>query len=509
MILKAENLSFSFGKNEVLHNLSFSARKGEVISFVGPSGCGKTTILNLIAGVYKCQEESLFVDTNNISYVFQHDSLLSWNNSVNNVLLSLKLKNINYGPEKAKEAREILRKVGLQGYEEYFPAKLSGGMKKRVEIARALITQPDILLLDEPFTFLDIITREKLNLLIKKIKSTLDTTIVLVTHSVEEACFLSNKVYVLSSHPACIMDTKEIESHDEKPRTSVVLNDIELRADREIRKHVKTLWDIDTVKLVDDTENKSDKKSVIWKFLIPVQLLVFLGLLTFLKKILSIEDYLFPYPLDIFKRFFETIMDGSIFLHLGITVYESLSGFFLAFLTTFVLGYCIAKSKLISRLFMPFLIAFNTIPSVALAPFLLLWFGFGAMTKISVSFIVVFFPMLINNISAIEMANKQLSFIIKFYKPRPITQLFLIEFPASLPVIFSGIKVSITLSVIGAVVGEFVAGAKGLGALVMLAKANFDSVLMFVSLVWLILLGLSYYTLARIIYSIILKKLHQ
>jgi NitT/TauT family transport system permease protein len=173
---------------------------------------------------------------------------------------------------------------------------------------------------------------------------------------------------------------------------------------------------------------------------------------------------------------------------------------------TLVLGYVIAKSRLLSNLLMPYLVAANTVPSVALAPFLVLWFGFGLAPKVITSVIVVFFPMLISNVSAIRLAQDECRDLVNFYRPGALKTFVKFEFPAALPVIFSGIKVSITLSVIGAVVGEFVSGHQGLGSLVRTAKANFDMELMFVGLIWLIITGLTYYGLASGLFSYLISK---
>jgi NitT/TauT family transport system permease protein len=155
---------------------------------------------------------------------------------------------------------------------------------------------------------------------------------------------------------------------------------------------------------------------------------------------------------------------------------------------------------------MPYLVAANTIPSVALAPFLVLWFGFGLTPKIVTSVIVIFFPMLINNTSAIKLAGDGMRDLLRFYRPSWLRSFAKFEFPAALPIIFSGVKISITLSVIGAVVGEFVSGHEGLGALVSRAKAVFDVELMFVGLLWLIALGIAYYGAASLVYRLVLRR---
>jgi NitT/TauT family transport system permease protein len=219
--------------------------------------------------------------------------------------------------------------------------------------------------------------------------------------------------------------------------------------------------------------------------------------------VIPIPAWILPAPRGVLLRFVTTLVQGTILPDLGTTAYESLVGFAAGFVVSLVLGYGIARSRLVSRLLMPYLIASNTIPTIALAPFLVLWFGFGVTPRIITAVIVIFFPMLITTISAIGIAEKSTAQLAAFFRPGRLRRFVHLEIPASLPVIASGVKVSITLSVIGAVVGEFVSGERGLGALVSIARANFDVELMFVGLAWLVLLGLFYYSIAALVHRLV------
>jgi ABC-type nitrate/sulfonate/bicarbonate transport system permease component len=238
----------------------------------------------------------------------------------------------------------------------------------------------------------------------------------------------------------------------------------------------------------------------------PVGIVLLALILSVLKTAAAIPDFIFPHPARVLGRFLSTIANGSIAPDLAATVTESLSGFAIALAATVILAYGIAKSRLFSRLLMPYLIAANTIPSVALAPFLVLWLGFGLAPKIVTSVIVIFFPMLISNVSAFRLAEESTRDLVSFYRPRPLRRFAKFELPASLPLVSGGIKVSITLSVIGAVVGEFISGATGLGSLVSRAKAGFDVELMFVALVWLVLLGLAYFGAANAVLALLQRR---
>jgi NitT/TauT family transport system ATP-binding protein len=525
-VVKANNLAAQFEETKILASLSFSVKKGEFVSFIGPSGCGKTTLMNIIAGLQKGWQGELEVQAEKISFVFQHDTLLEWKNVLSNVLLPFKLKRTLITDDLIQKALVILESVGLKGYAYYFPHQLSGGMKKRVEIARALVTEPDLLILDEPFSALDLITRERLNLLVKRLHHTRKTTILLVTHSVEEACFLSDRIYMLSPLPARILDIKRIPRPHQNPEEMnndiYVLSEPQQRINSAIRKEVKFLWDTETEKapaFLPSSSSLTVSKSPLRKrlsiyirshwshILLPLEIVLLYFLLGFIKNAFAIPDLIFPAPSAILKKFISTLADGTILKDLELTVVESLGGFFIAFSLSMIVGFGIAKFKFLSRLLMPYFIGANTIPSVALAPFLVLWFGFGMLPRIVTSVIVIFFPLLINIIAAFQHSEERVQCLIRFYKPGKLQSLFGMEFPAALPGIFSGVKISITLSVIGAVVGEFVSGHEGLGALVNRAKANFDIELMFVGLLWLVGLGLFYYGAASLSYYGIRKRL--
>jgi len=524
LLIEAKGLTFAFKDKLVIDSLSFDVGKEQFAAFLGPSGCGKTTLLNLIAGIYRPTGGSLTVDSASISFVFQNDTLLPWRSALGNVLLPFELRGEQITPGLREKGARILGELGLGGTESMAPSELSGGMKKRVELARALVTEPDLLILDEPFSSLDIITREKLNILLRTVHRSARGGVVMVTHSVEEACFLSDKIYVLSSLPAQIINLKELGKNGDTPPDQYLLTATERDIARDIRRDAKVLWTVVQEPSPRELQgNGSGDEALIRPgtgggfvallrrhlagALIPLELVALYFVVVFLKVKLAIPDYVLPHPTGVLSRFVTTLWQGTILADLGATVYESLAGFLIAFVLTLLLGYAVAKSRVLSRLLMPYLIAFNTIPTIALAPFLVLWFGFGYTPRIVTSVIVIFFPMLITNISATKLAEKSMSQLISFFRPGRLRRFAYFEIPASLPMIASGVKVSITLSVIGAVVGEFVSGNVGLGSLVNVAKGNFDTELMFVGLLWLVILGLAYYATATLVYKLATRRL--
>lgn len=237
-------------KRIVLDDLSLDIRQGEFISFLGPSGCGKTTLLKMIADLIRPTSGTVTVAgvspgearrSNRYSMVFQNAALLDWRTVERNVALPLELK----GVPKSRQ-REIVRKqldiVDLSGYEHSYPHELSGGMQQRVGIARALATDPDILLMDEPFSALDEFTRERLHGDILRIWSETGKTVVFVTHNISEAVFLSDRICVFSSHPARLASVIDVPLP--RPRESAVRKTNEFfRAVEKVRDSLEVTFD--------------------------------------------------------------------------------------------------------------------------------------------------------------------------------------------------------------------------------------------------------------------------
>jgi NitT/TauT family transport system ATP-binding protein len=195
-----------------LAGITFSVFSHEFVSVLGPSGCGKTTVLKIIAGLVSASSGNLRVDGTPISgpqrkigIVFQVPALMRWRTALQNILLPAEILGLDMAAARAR-ALELLRLVGLEEFSSKYPRQLSGGMQQRVAIARALIHDPSILLLDEPFSALDIMTRNQLNAELLRIWSERRKTSLLVTHSIPEAVFLSDRVVVLGQRPAKVLE---------------------------------------------------------------------------------------------------------------------------------------------------------------------------------------------------------------------------------------------------------------------------------------------------------------
>ncbi|MEE0450483.1 ABC transporter ATP-binding protein [Peptacetobacter sp.] len=200
--IRIENISKSFDGDKIIDNISINVEEGELVSILGPSGCGKSTIFNIIAGLLK--QDSGKVDVNGkLSYMYQKDLLLPYKTIIDNVSLPLVLRK-----EKKSEAREEVRQYfkvfGLEGYEDKYPKELSGGMRQRANFMRTYVNSNDIMLLDEPFGALDSITKSSMQKWLLDIRKKVTSTILLITHDIEEAILLSDRIYVISNKPSSV-----------------------------------------------------------------------------------------------------------------------------------------------------------------------------------------------------------------------------------------------------------------------------------------------------------------
>ncbi|MBI4316784.1 MAG: ABC transporter permease [Chloroflexi bacterium] len=231
-------------------------------------------------------------------------------------------------------------------------------------------------------------------------------------------------------------------------------------------------------------------KSPIGKFLrqhfeYVVMPVVFLGALWLWNLVIRLGDYpsyLLPPPSLVWSKFVAVGSDGSLLRHAAYTAWESILGFLIALVFGTVLGYFFAKSPFFEKLISPYIIASRGVPVIAIAPLLVIWFGFGLASKVFVSFFIVFFPMLVNTIVGVREVNADQRELMRSYQSSRWQVFQILEIPSAMPVLLAGIKVGITGSIMGAVVGEFVGSDRGLGFLVNLSKGVFDTSLMFVAI---------------------------
>lgn len=201
-VLVASSLSKAFGRHTILENLSFTLPEGASLAIIGPSGCGKSTLLSILAGLTKADSGTISMpETWKKAFILQEYGLFPWKSVLGNIVLPLQLRGIKK-TERLNAAASIMKELGLEGLERRFPIQLSGGQRQRVAIGRALISNPDLLLMDEPFAALDAITREHLQNILLSVWQRRRMSFILVTHNVSEAAFLGKYIMVMGGHPS-------------------------------------------------------------------------------------------------------------------------------------------------------------------------------------------------------------------------------------------------------------------------------------------------------------------
>lgn len=196
-------------ETHAINDVSIKVNKGEIISIVGPSGCGKSTILSIIAGFEKPSYGKIDIYTNNVGFMFQKDQLYEWRTIINNCLLGLEIQR-KKTLENIERVKKMLKKYGLEKFEHFYPRQLSGGMRQRAALARTLAIEPDLLLLDEPFSALDYQTRLSVGNDVGQILRKENITTIMVTHDIPEAVSMSDRVIVLTARPAQIKKVFQI-----------------------------------------------------------------------------------------------------------------------------------------------------------------------------------------------------------------------------------------------------------------------------------------------------------
>lgn len=220
-----KTFSAASGPVEALSGVSTGIQEGEFVALLGPSGCGKSTLMSILCGLQpatggrvRFEGHEVSGPLNEMGFVFQRDLLLEWRSALANVLMQFEMRGQEPDPHEAR-ARELLQSVGLVGFEDAFPWQLSGGMRQRVAICRALIHEPQVLFMDEPFGAVDALTRERLNADLSRLCSDPEAkTVVFVTHDIDEAVFLADRVLIMSPRPGRIVAEQQVDLP--KPRTN-------------------------------------------------------------------------------------------------------------------------------------------------------------------------------------------------------------------------------------------------------------------------------------------------
>lgn len=233
--------------------------------------------------------------------------------------------------------------------------------------------------------------------------------------------------------------------------------------------------------------------------MVPLGIGFFLTTWSLVVKLGEYPAFILPGPTQVYQKLVITLTDGTLWRHTQITLLEIIVGLTLGLITAIFAGYVLAKSPLLERLVSPYIVASESIPIVALAPLLVIWFGFGSLSKVLICALIVFFPVLVNTIVGIRSVENDLRDLMRSLQASRWQTFLMLEVPAALPVFFGGLKLAVTLSVVGAVVGEFVGAGRGLGALINIGRGVLDTPLMFVALFTLVVIAVALYSLVTVV----------
>ena len=503
----------------VLDRVNLSVPKNQFVCLLGPSGCGKTTLLRVVAGLNESDGGEVFVDGRPVtgpgqdrSMVFQNYGLLPWRTVEGNVEFGLEVRG-----EPTKGRREkcetAIRKVGLAGFERHFPHQISGGMQQRTGLARALSKDPQILLMDEPFAAVDMQTREVLQEELLRIWNTTQTTVLFVTHSVEEAVYLGDRVIVMAAKPGRIRADVTIDL----PRPRYASN---VKASPRFGELCATLRQL----LVDEQpavatgsaateaapvtaplpssepERKTPSASEAAtppkrKFRLTdhpntvrgVSLALTFGLWEWYGR--GVDPIFFSYPTAIAEAFPAMIRSGELQKALFSTLGGLAAGFSLSILIGVVIGLLMGRYRLFDYLVDLQVSALYSTPNVALIPLLILWFGLGMTSKIFIVFLAAVFPIIVNTYGGVRNVSRSLVEIAQAEGARERQIFGKIILPASLPFIMAGIRLAVGRAVVGMVVAEMFTAMSGMGGAIVYYGNAFATDKLFVVIILLALLG--------------------
>ncbi len=485
----------------VLQDVDLKVYEGELVCLVGPSGCGKTTLLNAVDGLMPIVGGKILVDNRAIdgpgpdrAMVFQADSLFPWRTVVQNVMYGLELQRQLPQQQIRERALALIQLVGLGGFADHYPHELSGGMRQRVNIARALVMEPKLLLLDEPFAALDAQTREFMQVELLKIFARTRTTALFVTHQIGEAVFLSTRVVVLSARPAQI---KEIIDVDLPPMRTLAMKHqpeflkLEQRIWRLIEEEAAEDRHADGgLRRMDAVTTKTRTQSAGEPRLAPPKsfwarnehaLLGTIAMTVFLLfwEAAVVFEWVNPLftssPSRIATTGYGMFADGSIWPHLRVSGYEFIVGFGMAIVAGIPLGILMGWYGRLNAILDPFVSALYATPRIALLPLIMIWFGIGIEFKIAIVFLGAVFPILVNTITGVRTISADFVKVARSFGASDRQLFMTVALPSSVPLLLSGLRLGLGHALIGIVVGEMYGASYGIGHLISVSGARFQT----------------------------------
>ena len=351
-----------------------------------------------------------------VGAVFQAPVLLPWRTIEENVLLPADVMKLDR-PRATERAHALLQMAGLGGFERKYPYELSGGMQHRASIVRALVHDPKLLIMDEPFAALDAITREQMATELQRIWMDSRKTVMFITHSISEAVFLSDRIAVMSARPGRIVDI--FNNRAPRPRSfadllSPALAELSAEIRRSLRPRLRRIDDrasrmadiVNTEPKAAEAVPRRRASGIAWRILerllsLTILLLIIEGGI----RGFEVPPYVFPTPSAIGVALYQGVAGGTYLPALAVTLTEILIGFVIGSTCGILLGIAMVQVPLLDRIVYPYVVGLQTVPKVAIAPLMIVWFGFGISSKIFIVAVTCLFPSLVNTIAGLRAVD--------------------------------------------------------------------------------------------------------
>ena len=477
--LRVSDLTISYGGEPVLEGASISVGHGQFVSLVGPSGSGKSSLLRAVIGLQQPLKGTVEpeVAPSEIAILFQDDALLPWKTARDNVALGLTLNGIGRRP--ALERADLwLERVGLAGFGHRFPRHLSGGQRKRVALAQVLAREPKLLLMDEPFSSLDAIVRARIIQDVAALVERERISVLLVTHDLEEAIGLSDRIYLLSQGPrANVTQDYALPRQRDPVRSRInaafaplyekIWNDLTREVDR-----------AQPAETAERCESGAGRKA---RYAWARQLTAF-GVLLLVWEAAGragrLNPIYAPSPSQIGAAVVELFGSGRIWTHLEATFTAAFAGLALGMVAGVLLGALGALVPVVAELLEPVMTLLNAVPRVILAPLFVIWLGIGIASKVALAFILVTVLIFFTVFTGIRQVDRRLVERVLTLGGGRWALMRHVYLPSLAAWVLGNLKVAVGFAFTGAVVGEFVAASRGLGYLLAFAQSTYNSALM-------------------------------
>ena len=537
-MVKLENVSFSYslkGKAlPVLAGIDASFERGSITAIVGQSGCGKTSLLRLIAGLSAPSSGSILIDgekggrvREKTAVIFQNYGLLPWASVQANAELGLRARRV---PRAEREARvdPILEELALSEFAPLYPARLSGGMQQRVAVARALASDSDLLLMDEPFSSLDAITRESLQETLLEAQRRHGTTVVLVTHSIEEAAYLADTVYIMEGkNPStlsarfdtCRRRAAPRATRDDiatakpipgfrKPfdgmassqgkRNSAAATPTNYRESDHYFGDVaalRQLFSDSAVSTAGGAPSSGEARHSSGMAGSTAKLLLAGGATALLWAALAsvLRKPFLPSPLLAGERFVEKILDGTLLLHIGASLRRIFFALAIGGPPAWALGLLSGRVRGADAVASPFVYLLHPLPKVAFLPILMLFFGLGDASKVALMGLVVFGQLFVGARDSAKAIPPSLMDTVRSLGGKGKALLRYAILPATLPSLLSSLRISLGTAIAVLFLSETFASMDGLGWYIMDSWSRVDYPDMYAAIIALSLVGLVLY----------------